>query len=112
MSKFEVGSGFRLSELGMKRCGKFKSRTGRIVSISPTGSSVRVVMEGRRQPLTLHESYVEPVPEQTHSKRFQSCRALMSSNSSWQAELKPRSKSMVPLIAISRSSKKLLSGSK
>ncbi|MGA2997492.1 hypothetical protein [Bradyrhizobium sp.] len=66
----KIGSGFRLTELGMKRCGKFKSRTGRIVSVSPTGSSVRVVMEGRKQPLTLHESYVEPVSEQTYSARF------------------------------------------
>lgn len=59
----EVGSRFRLSELGIKRCRKFKSQTGVIVGLSPTGSSLRVRLEGRRQPMTLHRSYVEPVAE-------------------------------------------------
>jgi len=45
------------------RCHKFTSRTGVIVGLSPTGSSLRVAFEGRRQPVTLHESYVEPDPE-------------------------------------------------
>jgi len=69
-SNLKIGSGIKLSELGMKRCGKFKSRTGRIVSISPTGSTVRVIMEGRKQPLTLHQSYVEPVSDKTISARY------------------------------------------
>jgi|ERR1700677_1645037 hypothetical protein len=56
----KVGSRFRLSALGIKRCRKAKSRTGLVVGLSPTGSSVRVIFEGRRQPITLHESYVEP----------------------------------------------------
>ena len=30
------------------------------MGISPTGSSFRIVMEGRRQPVTLHVSYIEP----------------------------------------------------
>jgi hypothetical protein len=55
-----VGSRFRLSALGIKRCRRVKSRTGVIVGLSPTGSSFRVILEGRRQPITLHESYVEP----------------------------------------------------
>jgi hypothetical protein len=33
---------------------------GVIVGINPTGSSFRIVMEGRRQPVTLHASYIEP----------------------------------------------------
>ena len=56
----KVGSRCRLSALGSKRCRRFKSRTGVIVAISPTGSSFRIAMEGRRQPLTLHASYIEP----------------------------------------------------
>jgi hypothetical protein len=59
----KVGSRFRLSALGVKRCHRFKSRTGVIVGLSPTGSSLRVMLEGRRQPMTLHESYVEPDSE-------------------------------------------------
>jgi hypothetical protein len=56
-----VGSCFRLSVLGMKRCRKLKKTTGVVVGISPTGSSFRVILEGRRQPITLHESYIEPL---------------------------------------------------
>jgi hypothetical protein len=44
--------------------------------------------------------------------KAQNCIGRISSNSSWHASLKPRNRSIVPLIAISRSSTKLLSGSK
>jgi hypothetical protein len=62
-NELKVGSRFRLSALGAKRCHRFKSQTGVIVGLSPTGSSLRVTFEGRRQPVTLHESYVEPDSE-------------------------------------------------
>jgi hypothetical protein len=42
----------------------------------------------------------------------QNCPAHISSNSSWHAALKPSNRSIVPSMAISRSSTKLLSGSK
>jgi hypothetical protein len=64
----KIGSRFRLSALGIKRCRRLKSRTGVVVGLSPTGSSFRVLLEGRRQPMTLHESYVEPDSE--HSVPF------------------------------------------
>jgi hypothetical protein len=67
-NNLKIGSRFRLSALGFERCRKFKSRTGVIVGLSPTGSSLRVMLEGRRQPMTLHESYVEPDSE--HSALF------------------------------------------
>ena len=56
----KIGSRCRLSALGSKRCRKLKSRTGIIVGISATGSSFRIVLEGRRQPVTFHASYIEP----------------------------------------------------
>jgi hypothetical protein len=59
----KIGSRVRLSALGIKRCPGLKSRTGVIVGLSPTGSSFRVLLEGRRQPITLHESYIEPDSE-------------------------------------------------
>jgi hypothetical protein len=62
----KVGSRFRLSALGIERCRKVKNRTGVIIGLSPTGSSVRVIFEGRRQPITLHESYVEPDTERSN----------------------------------------------
>jgi phosphoglycerate dehydrogenase-like enzyme len=57
--ELRVGSRFRLSALGVERCRKFKDRTGVIVGFGQSGSSVRAVFEGRRRPVTLHESYVE-----------------------------------------------------
>src|SRR5579862_4471160 len=59
-NSLQIGSRCRLSALGSKRCPKLKSRTGVIVGISITGSSFRIVLEGRRQPVTLHASYIEP----------------------------------------------------
>jgi hypothetical protein len=62
-NELKVGSRVRLSALGIKRCPGLKSRIGAVVGLSPTGSSFRVILEGRRQPITLHESYIEPVSE-------------------------------------------------
>jgi hypothetical protein len=59
----KIGSRVRLSALGINRCPGLKSRTGVVVGSSPTGSSFRVILEGRRQPITLHESYIEPDSE-------------------------------------------------
>ena len=56
----KIGSKCRLSALGSKRCRRVKSWTGIIVGVNPTGSSFRIVLEGRRQPVTLHASYIEP----------------------------------------------------
>ena len=57
--RLKVGSKFRLSALGIKRCPRIKNRTGTIVGLIPTGSSFRVLLDGRKQPVTLHESYIE-----------------------------------------------------
>lgn len=59
-NELKVGSGFRLSALGIKRCRRLKKPTGVIIGVSPTGSSFRVLLDGRKQPVTLHESYIEP----------------------------------------------------
>jgi hypothetical protein len=62
-NELKVGSGFRLSALGIKRCRRLKNPTGVIIGVSPTGSSFRVLLDGRKQPVTLHESYIEPDPD-------------------------------------------------
>jgi hypothetical protein len=58
------GSRIRLSSLGIKRCPKFKSHTGTIVGVSATGTSLRILIDGRKLPVTLHKSYVELQPQQ------------------------------------------------
>jgi hypothetical protein len=52
------GQRVSLSVLGKERCPKLKSQTGVIVKRSGS-SAVRVLFDGRKQPLTLHLSYVE-----------------------------------------------------
>jgi len=48
----------RLSALGIERCAKLKVRTGVVVGLNPNGTSFRVLMDGRKLPRTLHESYI------------------------------------------------------
>jgi hypothetical protein len=59
-----IGSRIRLSALGMERCSKLKSPTGMIVGVNPIGTSFRILLDGRKLPLTLHASYIELEDEQ------------------------------------------------
>jgi len=63
-----AGARIRLSTLGAERCYRLKSHTGTIVRINPGGTSFRVLIDGRKLLLTLHESYVELNEEQRSSK--------------------------------------------
>ena len=54
----KLGQRVSLSVLGKERCPKIKVNTGIIVSRNGP-SSVRVLFDGRKYPLTLHLSYVE-----------------------------------------------------
>ena len=60
--KLVAGSRIRLSPIGIERSPRLKSRTGLIVSANPGGTSFRVLIDGRKLPVTLHKSYVEPDP--------------------------------------------------
>jgi hypothetical protein len=55
--------------IGIERSPRLKSRTGLIVSINPTGTSFRVLIDGRKLPVTLHQSYVEPDEEEAPLQR-------------------------------------------
>jgi hypothetical protein len=52
------GQRIRLSALGRERCKLFKMDTGVVAGKSSRGG-VRVLMDGRKQPQTLHRSYIE-----------------------------------------------------
>jgi hypothetical protein len=58
-SKPAIGSRIRLSALGMERCHRLKSHTGIVVGANPIGTSFRVLIDGRKRPVTLHASYIE-----------------------------------------------------
>ena len=49
----------RLTRLGIERSPKLKSHTGIIVGVSHGGKSFRILIDGRKMPIALHESYIE-----------------------------------------------------
>jgi hypothetical protein len=55
-----IGARIRLTALGIERCPKFKSPTrGIIVGANLIGTSFRILLDGRKLPVTLHVSYIE-----------------------------------------------------
>ena len=55
-----IGARIRLSALGIERCPKFKNPTrGIIVGVNSIGTSFRILLDGRKLPVTLHVSYIE-----------------------------------------------------
>jgi hypothetical protein len=60
-----LGSRIRLSALGIERCPKFKNPTcGIVVGANSMGTSFRILLDGRKLPITLHVSYIELEEEQ------------------------------------------------
>jgi hypothetical protein len=54
------GTRVRLTKLGVERSPKLRSHAGIIVGVSHGSRSYRVLIDGRKMPLALHESYLEP----------------------------------------------------
>jgi hypothetical protein len=54
------GQRVRLSELGRQRCPKLKLKSDAGIVLSRLGTNaVRILFQGRKQPVTLHVSYIE-----------------------------------------------------
>ena len=58
-----VGTRFKLSKLGEARNPRLKSMEGTVVGGSQYKSSLRVVLDGRSTPLSLHRDYIELIRE-------------------------------------------------
>ena len=54
-----AGRRIKLTALGKLRCPKLKNNTGIVISKSPQSNAFRVLIDGRKMPITLHESYLE-----------------------------------------------------
>jgi hypothetical protein len=54
----ERGDIVRLSELGRKKVKK-PERQGRVLSVSPTGSQIKVQWDGLKTPYMVHASFLE-----------------------------------------------------
>jgi hypothetical protein len=57
--EFDVGMRVQLTPLGIGRCPRLKSHTGVIIGKSHLGKAYRVLLDGRKMPLALHEGYIE-----------------------------------------------------
>jgi hypothetical protein len=59
-SELKPGMRIRLSALGKARSPRMKVHTGVIVGKTYGSEGVRIILDGSKTPITLHESYIEP----------------------------------------------------
>lgn len=57
--EWKPGERIRLTVLGKKRCPRLKIHTGVVVGRTHRSDAVRILLDGRKMPITLHSSYVE-----------------------------------------------------
>ena len=58
-SDFSLGDRVRLSALGATRCPRLAGKTGIVVGRSMYVSSVAVLLDGNKSPITIHGAYLE-----------------------------------------------------
>ncbi len=58
------GARIRLSALGKTRCPKLKVHTGVVIGVTDGSDAVRILLDGRKAPVTIHSSYLELEAEQ------------------------------------------------
>jgi hypothetical protein len=54
-----AGRRIKLTALGKLRCPKLKNETGVVIGKSPQTNAFRILIDGRKMPITLHETYIE-----------------------------------------------------
>lgn len=54
-----IGARFRMSALGAARSPRLAKKEGTVVGCSRLNSSVRVLFDGSKSPISLHRNYVE-----------------------------------------------------
>jgi hypothetical protein len=60
-----IGERCKMSSLGDTRNPRLAGREGTVVGISRLNSSIRVLFDGRKTPMSLHKNYIEPIPFKT-----------------------------------------------
>jgi hypothetical protein len=59
-SRIFIGARIKMSKLGRLRNRHFAEKVGMVVGSGRLNSSFRVLFDGRKTPITLHEDYIEP----------------------------------------------------
>jgi hypothetical protein len=57
-----IGVRFKMSALGAARSPRLAKKEGTIVGVSRINSSLRVLFDGSKSPISLHRGYVEQLP--------------------------------------------------
>ena len=65
MPPIAIGSRFRMTALGAARCPRHAQKEGTIVGASRLNSSVRVLFDGYKSPVSLHRDYIQQVPSES-----------------------------------------------
>ena len=60
-----IGARFRMSALGAARSPRLAKKQGTIVGVSRINSSLRVLFDGSKSPISLHRDYVEQLIAET-----------------------------------------------
>jgi hypothetical protein len=58
-ARIAIGARFRMSALGAARSPRLAKKEGTIVGCSRLNSSIRVLFDGSKSPISLHRNYVE-----------------------------------------------------
>jgi hypothetical protein len=102
---FEVGDRVRLSELGEARLTRSRESAGLVVGFGHAETRVRVLLDGRVRPVTLHNTYLVremhftvPRPLPTKLLKSKSLRAAIQlaerSSQPWRS--RPRKRKLMP----------------
>lgn len=60
VSRIFVGARIKMSKLGQSRNRHFADKEGTVVGSGRLNRSFRVLFDGRKTPITLHQDYIEP----------------------------------------------------
>lgn len=60
VSRIFVGARIKMSKLGRSRNRHFADKEGTVVGSGRLNRSFRVLFDGRKTPITLHQDYIEP----------------------------------------------------
>ena len=60
-----IGSRFKMSALGAARSPRLADKGGIIIGYGRVNSSIRVLFDGSKCPISLHRNYIEQIPAQS-----------------------------------------------
>lgn len=61
--KLSPGDRVRFTAIGRERNPRLAKLNGTITGITPTSSGYRVLIDGNKRPVLLHETYIEKLPD-------------------------------------------------